>query len=164
MYIKLAEKGVLMKNTEKWDKRFLEIAHQVATWSKDPSTKVGAIIVGDKLQIVSQGYNGFPRNIEDKEERLNIRELKYKFTIHAEANAIYNALYNGSSVQDCTLYCVSLFPCSECAKAIIQSGIKRVVSDANFENSRWKESNEFALAMFKEAGLEVTLYEEESKA
>ena len=109
-----------MKNTEKWDKRFLEIAHQVATWSKDPSTKVGAIIVGDKLQIVSQGYNGFPRNIEDKEERLNIRELKYKFTIHAEANAIYNALYNGSSVQYCTLYCVSLFPCSECAKAIIQ--------------------------------------------
>ena len=68
-------------------------------------------IIGDKLQIVSQGYNGFPRNIEDKEERLNIRELKYKFTIHAEANAIYNALYNGSSVQDCTLYCVSLFPC-----------------------------------------------------
>ena len=88
----------------------------------------------------------------------------FRLTIHAEANAIYNALYNGSSVQDCTLYCVSLFPCSECAKAIIQSGIKRVVSDANFENSRWKESNEFALAMFKEAGLEVTLYEEESKA
>ena len=83
----------------KWHKRFLEIAKEVSTWSKDPSSKIGAVIVDSNTkQIISQGYNGFPRGIVDNLEVLNNRELKYKYVIHAEINAIFNALYNGSSV------------------------------------------------------------------
>ena len=115
----------------KWDKRYMQIAIEVSKWSKDPSTKVGAVIVGKKGQIVSQGYNGFPRGIKDSWERLNTRETKYKFILHAEMNAILNALYNGSSVNDCTIYVHGLPVCNECAKAIIQSGIREVIYDCD---------------------------------
>ena len=90
----------------KWVKRFFRLANEVATWSKDPSTKVGAVIVGENKQIISQGYNGFPRGVDDTEERYNNREIKYKMVVHAEMNAILNALYNGSSVKGATLYVI----------------------------------------------------------
>ena len=141
-------------NVQNWDKRFLKIAEEVSRWSKDPSTKVGAVIVGDKHQIVSQGYNGFPRGFQDSLERLENKEVKYMYTIHAEANALYNALYNGVCVDGCTIYVHGLPCCVECAKAIVQSGIKRVVYDTQ-SSDRWRQSTEHAFSFFKEAGVEV---------
>ncbi len=134
----------------KWIGRYFKIAEQVSLWSKDPSTKVGAIIVGDKGQIISQGYNGFPRGVNDSEERYNNRELKYKLVVHAEMNAILNALYNGSSVAGATLYVHALPVCQECAKAIIQAGITTVYIDTNI-SERWKESWQITKTMFSEA-------------
>ena len=143
----------------KWHKRFLEIAKEVSTWSKDPSSKIGAVIVDSNTkQIISQGYNGFPRGIVDSIEILNNRELKYKYVIHAEINAIFNALYNGSSVKGSTIYVHGLPVCSECAKAIIQTGIKHVVYDSK-PKEQWKESSDFALKLLSEANIIVTFVE-----
>ena len=108
----------------KWDNRFLELAEMVSSWSKDPSTKVGAVITDGK-HVVSVGFNGFPPNCEDKEEWLNDRPTKYKLVIHAEVNAIANA---NRSLRGTTLYSFPLCPCGECAKHIAVSGISRVVS------------------------------------
>ena len=108
----------------KWDKRFLELAEHVAQWSKDPRTKVGAVIVDDKKRVVSLGYNGFPRGVDDDDDRYEDRETKHLFVSHAERNALDNA---PRSVEGCTLY-ATLKPCSECAKSIIQNGITRVVT------------------------------------
>jgi dCMP deaminase len=121
--------------------------------SKDPSTKVAAVIADDKKRIVGMGYNGFPRGVEDNPERYHDREIKYKYVVHAEVNAILNAV---KSVEGCTLYCYPLPTCSECAKVIIQSGIKRVVfpKDSNVDKN-WTESFNFAYQMYSEAGVEV---------
>lgn len=108
----------------KWDERFLELAQVVSSWSKDPSTKVGAVIA-DKKHIVSVGFNGFPPHVEDRDEWLNERETKYKLIIHAEINAILNS---NRSVAGCTLYTYPLFPCPDCSKHLSASGITRVVS------------------------------------
>lgn len=136
----------------KWDKRYLEIARLVASWSKDPSSKVGAVIIGNKGQIISQGYNGFPRGIDDDTERLKNRDVKYKYIVHAELNAILNAQYNGSSVNGCKIYVTGQPVCLECAKAIIQSGILEVYFDSIIDG-RWKETGILALNMFDEAGI-----------
>lgn len=106
-----------------WDKRFFELAKHVSTWSKDPSTKVGAVIVNDLNQVVSIGYNGFPRGIFDAESRYNDRGVKHLFVIHAERNALDNAF---TDVRGCTMY-ITHFPCNECMKSVVQRGIKRVV-------------------------------------
>jgi dCMP deaminase len=149
------DKLKMQNNSQKWIRRFLKLAQEVSTWSKDPSTKVGAVIVGKNGQIVSQGYNGFPRGISDRAERLNDRPLKYKLVVHAERNALLNALYNGVSVKGCTLFVHGLPVCNECAKSIIQAGISKVYFDTH-PKEQWAESTEFALNMFKEAGVEVT--------
>lgn len=140
------------------DLRFLNLAKEIAEWSKDPSTKVGAVVVGKKGQIVSQGYNGFPRGFDDSLKRFYDRPTKYKYIIHAEANAIYNALYNGASVENCTIYIHGLPPCLECAKAIVQSGIKRVVTDSK-PDERWAKSNQDAMDIFNEANIEFEYLE-----
>ncbi len=144
----------------KWAVRYFEIAELVSTWSKDPSTKVGAIIVGDKGQIIAQGYNGFPRGVEDRMERYNHRETKYKFVVHAEMNAILNALYNGSSVAGASIYIHNLPVCQECAKAIIQSGIAKVFIDTEIEG-KWLDAWQISKVMFKEAGVKVYLLSED---
>ena len=138
----------------KWKKRFLKLSKEISTWSKDPSTKVGALIISEDKNIISTGYNGFPRDIEDTEERLNNRELKYKFVLHAEMNCILNALYNGRSVKDCILFVHGLPPCSECTKSIIQAGIKKVITDSKATDN-WKESLKLSLEMLKEANVEI---------
>jgi dCMP deaminase len=119
----------LDKSRDKWDQRFLDLAAHISSWSKDPSTKVGAVIVNDKNHIISLGYNGLPRGVDDCEARYNHRDVKYKFVCHAERNAIDNA---HTDVTGCTIY-VTLMPCNECAKSIIQRGIKRVVCKASDE-------------------------------
>lgn len=143
-----------MKDQYKWDKRYIDLAKNVAQWSKDPSRKIGAIIVGDKGQIISQGFNGFPRGIEDYDQRYNDRPMKYKYVVHAEANAIYNAIHNGSSTNGATIYVTGLPVCHECAKAIIQTGIKEVVMDTKPEGN-WIESGNLSLELFAEAGVKV---------
>lgn len=142
-------------NKKKWDYRFLEMAKLCSSWSKDPSTKVGAVIVSDRRRIVSVGYNGFPRGVEDREDWLFNRETKLKLTAHAERNALDNA---ECSVVDGTLY-TTLFPCNECAKSILQRKIKKVVSLSFTEEQLQKYSFDMSILLFKAAGVEVVLYD-----
>ena len=135
-----------------WDRRFLELARVVSTWSKDPSTQTGSVIVGERRRVLGLGYNGFPRGLEDSAERLENRELKYSLIAHAERNALDNTEI---PVLGATIYC-TLSPCHECAKSIIQRGIKRVVAVAE-RPERWVDSLEGAAQMFKEAGVILDL-------
>ncbi len=146
-----------MSSLNKWDKRYLALAKEVSTWSKDPSTQVGAVTVGGKKEVLSQGFNGFPRAIHDSDERYNDRETKYKFVVHAEMNAIYNATYSGVSLDGATLYVYGLPICSECAKGIIQVGIKKVVVEKSKELDNWNESVQLSKEMFDEAGIELVI-------
>lgn len=139
----------------KWNQRFLDLAENVAGWSKDPSTKVGAVIVNPDRQIMSCGYNGLPQGVEDTKERLENRELKYSLVVHAERNAIIFARQN---LKDCYLYTYPFMPCSVCAGMIIQSGIKHVVSYKNY-NPRWADSFDLSIKMFSEAKVELILLE-----
>ncbi len=144
--------------SEKWHLRFMEVAELVSTWSKDPSTKTGAIVVGPDREIRATGYNGFVRGVDDnKPERLE-RPTKYDFFEHAERNAIYNACLTGTSLKGCVMYATHA-PCTDCARAIIQSGIKIVVTheiiiDENTPNNTWRDKLIFSREMFKEAGVE----------
>lgn len=141
--------------SEKWDLRFLELARFVSTWSKDPSTQVGAVIVDKENRVVSLGYNGLPKGINDTQERLNNRDLKLKLIVHAELNAIQFARQN---LDGCTLYTHPFMPCSVCAGQVIQSGISRVVSLLESNYSKWADSIALSKQIFKEAGVEVCLY------
>lgn len=140
-------------SNNKWDIRYLELAKHISTWSKDPSSKIGAIAVGPKGQVLAQGYNGFPRGISDSLTRLTNREKKYELVVHAEQNVIYNAGYNGSSLDGSTLYVYGLPTCSECAKGVIQVGIKRVVMEERTIPEQWIKSWEKTRSMFDEAGI-----------
>lgn len=137
---------------DKWAKRYLDLAQAVSTWSKDPSTKIGAVAVGSQGQIISQGYNGFPRGIIDSDNRLSVKEEKYKFVVHGEMNCIYNACLNGLSLKDTTLYVYGLPVCSECAKGIIQVGIKTVITQYGNTNlnPKWADSNILTKQLFFE--------------
>jgi dCMP deaminase len=143
----------------KWDHRYMQLARDIASWSKDPSRQIGAVIVGDMGQIISQGYNGFPRGINDFKERYEDRETKYKYVVHAEANAIYNAIHNGASPRGATIYVTGLPVCHECAKSIIQVGIKEVVMDTHPSLTTWKDSGEFAITMMLEAEVAIRFLE-----
>lgn len=130
------------------------MAKVVASWSKDPSTQCGAVIVNADNEIVSVGFNGFPKGVADTESRLNNRELKYAITLHAERNAI---LFAKQSLKDCTLYTFPMQCCSECAAMAIQAGIKRHVS-LSYQPERWQKSFELANEMFKEAQVKTNYY------
>jgi dCMP deaminase len=138
----------------KWDQRYLKLAYEVAQWSKDPSSKIGAVTVGAKGQVLSQGFNGLPRGLKDDFIRLHDRETKYKFVVHAEMNAIYNATYNGTSLDGATLYVYGLPICSECAKGVIQVGIKRVVMPNQKMDGKWLDSWVTSMNFFDEAGVD----------
>lgn len=148
---RLAHRSMSQKE---WDQRFMEVARLTSTWSKDPSSKVGAVTVNRKNIIVSSGWNGFPRGLKDDYDRLNNRETKYKFVVHAEMNAIYNATYNGVSLDGSTLYVYGLPICSECAKGVIQVGIKRVVMPQQEMPEKWRDSWLTSMNFFSEAGVE----------
>ena len=138
----------------KWHQRFLRLAEEVASWSKDPSRKIGAVAVGAKGQVLAQGFNGFPRGIDDSEERYNDRERKYELVVHAEMNVIYNATYNGVSLDGATLYVSGLPVCSECAKGIVQVGIKRVIMRHMEIPESWQDSWRKTQEMFHEANIQ----------
>jgi dCMP deaminase len=137
----------------KWDYRFLDLAEFISSWSKDPSTKVGAVIVDNNNRIVSVGYNGFPKHIEDN-DRLKERDIKYNIIVHGEINAI---LFANKSVEGCTLYTYPFMPCPRCAGLIIQSGIKRVVSFVN-KIDRWEKDFELSRELFHESDVECVEY------
>jgi len=141
----------------------MELARTAASWSKDPSSKIGAVAIGDKGQVLSTGYNGFPRNIKDTQSRLNTRALKYQLMVHAEMNCIYNATYNGVSLDGATLYVAGLPCCSQCALGIIQVGIKKVVMEGDPENERWRESWKLSKDLFNEAQIEWEFINETTK-
>lgn len=145
-------KGILTL-LNKWDTRYLELAERVASWSKDPSRQIGAVAVGSKGQVLAQGFNGFPRGIVDTADRYNNREVKYKYVVHAEMNVIYNATYNGVSLDGSTLYVSGLPVCSDCAKGIIQVGISRVVMKEENIPQHWAESWGMTAGMFDEANI-----------
>ena len=141
--------------SDKWDIRFLELAKDIAGWSKDPSTKVGCIVVGEDREIRSTGFNGFPRGISDDNDRLTDREKKYPLICHAEENAIMHAARIGVSLKGSTAY-VTWPPCSRCARSLIQAGIKEVVySTAEEVPERWLEDFNISTSMLKEANVIV---------
>jgi len=144
----------------KWTKRYLNLAREISTWSKDPSTHVGAIIIGNHGQIISQGYNGFPRGITDSNHRLNDRETKYRYMVHGEMNAIYNAGLNGVSLLDTTLYVYGLPVCSECTKAAVQVGINRVIMQHPADiPEKWNTSYKLSYEIFKEGGIDAMRFD-----
>lgn len=142
----------------KWHHRFMELAFLIASWSKDPSTKTGAVVVGPDREIRSTGYNGLVRGADDDiPERLE-RPTKYDFFEHAERNAIYNACLTGTSLKGCVLYATHA-PCTDCARAIIQAGIKMVVTnkmiiDENTPSGTWRDRLDYSAQMFREAGVD----------
>lgn len=143
---------------EKWDIRFLNKASFISTWSKDPSTKCGAVIVKGINYSIQDGYNGYPPGVDDDAATLNVREEKYPRVLHAEVNAILRAhrdLYGH------TIYVYPLPPCARCAGVIIQAGIKRVVSVIPSDiklTERWEKENAIAMEMFSKADVEFVTY------
>lgn len=142
---------------DKWDLDFLELAEW---WgrkkSKDPSTKVGAVITYNR-EVVSLGYNGLPQHVEDSPDRLNNRETKLQLTVHAEQNAM---IFARRDLKNCTLYTWPFMPCSRCAGEIIQHGINRVVAPLN-DNPRWIDSFKLTEQLFAEAGIVLELIDVE---
>jgi dCMP deaminase len=137
---------------DKWDRRFIEMAQMVATWSKDPSTRCAAVIVDPDRRVISVGFNGFPRHVEDAADRLLDRETKLRLTLHAEENAI---AFAHRDLSGCTIY-TTHHPCALCAARIIQNGLAVVVhgTDASYEQ-RWAADIELARQAFDEAGVSV---------
>tara|TARA_Y100000004_G_scaffold152426_1_gene175575 strand:- start:1044 stop:1601 length:558 start_codon:yes stop_codon:yes gene_type:complete len=142
----------------KWDKRFLKLAKEIATWSKDPSTQVGAIAVRDK-RIIATGYNGFPKGIEDNARTLEDRPAKLRLMVHGEMNMIFNAVEHGVSLKDSTVYVWGLPVCEDCFKGLIQVGVSRVVMPSIEEHGkRWKLGCEFGKCKMEHVGIQVDQY------
>lgn len=147
-----------------WTEYFLRIAEQVKLKSKDKSTQIGAVIVGKDKEIRSTGYNSFPRGLDDNKPERQERPEKYFYFEHAERNAIFNAARMGTPLDGTTIYLTSGLPCADCARAIINSGIKTVYCKSvctTKNKEKWYESQEKALEMLKECGVEVIFYDEE---
>lgn len=138
--------------TAKWQARFIDLAKEVSSWSRDPSSKVGAVIVRPDRSVASVGFNGFPRGVDDSMGRIDNRNTKLLFTLHAELNAI---LASKEPLVGYSLFVWPFQPCAQCAGAIIQSGIKEIYCPYNdhLAHERWGESFKAALQMFDEAGV-----------
>jgi dCMP deaminase len=138
----------------KWDKYFMKMADHAASLSKDESTKLGCVIVGPDHEVRSMGFNSFPRGVNDDVPERQQRPLKYKWFEHAERNAVYNAARVGIPLKGCVLYC-AWPPCTDCARAIIQSGIVEVVVLTLEVPERWCEDVGVSLQMLGEAGVVI---------
>lgn len=153
-----------------WDEFYYEMMRTIRKKSKDESTKVAAVIVGENNEVRSIGFNGLPRGVNDDKERHPERHFerpeKYYWYEHGERNAIFNAARVGTPIEGCKLY-VTGYPCTDCARAIIQSGIVEVII-ADFDSpeflERWKEKIEKSLTMFKEAGVEYRFIHDKPSA
>lgn len=143
-----------------WKDYFRNIAQQVKLKSKDKYTQIGAVIVGPDNEIVSTGYNSFPRGIDDNVDIRQQRPEKYYWFEHAERNAIYNAARTGVSTLGCTMYLSCGIPCADCARGIINAGIRRIICEDHDDpiGSKWTAHTERSNIMFKEAGVEIVYY------
>jgi dCMP deaminase len=135
-----------------WDRRYMQLAEHIAAWSKDRSRKVGCVIVGPTGDVLAMGFNGFPRGLKDDDDERHVRPVKYLWTEHAERNAIYNAGRIGVSVIGARMY-LPWFPCVDCARAIVQSGIVELVAfRPELDDPQWGEGFSVSLALLEEAG------------
>jgi dCMP deaminase len=144
-----------------WTEYFLELAEVVKLKSKDQSTQIGAVVVGEGKNVLSTGYNSFPRGLDDSLQERQERPEKYFWIEHAERNAIYNAALEGVSLKNSTIYLTSGLPCMDCARGIVNSGIKvvwckRVCTTKNKE--KWEESQMKSLQLLNECGIDVCYY------
>lgn len=149
--------------SERWDRHFLGLAIEHARMSKDPSTQVGAVIVGPDREVRSTGFNGFPRGIADTPERLANRDMKLRLVVHAELNAILNAARVGIPLKGCLLYLAATdetgevwggAPCTRCTVELIQAGMAEIVTYLpRARPSRWHEDIAFARTLLDEAGV-----------
>lgn len=154
---------IIHERRMRWDWHFINLAVQNAKMSKDPSTKVGAVIVGPDREIRSMGFNGFPRGIVDTRERLNDREKKLSLVVHGEMNAVLNAARIGVSLNNCSMYLAATdksgaiwggAPCVRCTVEIIQAGISEIIAPPFKDTpSRWKKSVEQSRKLLAEAGI-----------
>lgn len=152
----------LSSNTKKWNLRFLKLAKFISKFSKDPSTKVGAVIVDKNNRVLGFGYNGLPRKVKDKKKRYKNRKLKYSMIVHAEDNALMNAT---ASVEGAKIY---VYPtlmkpacCNKCTQRIIQEGISEVIYYDTKTNKRWEKEEKISKLMLEEAGVKCTPIEKE---
>ncbi len=142
-----------------WDKTFFDILAVLAKRSDDPNTKLGSLVVSEENDILSLGYNGLPRGIKPTENNTS-RPTKYPYMVHAEENAILNAGRKGVALRGSKLY-VEMFPCMNCARAIVQAGIREVVVGNVITNSgNWKDQQRQAYDLFQEAKVQVRGYNE----
>jgi dCMP deaminase len=148
-----------MTDTFSWEEYFMSLALVASLKSKDPSTQVGAVIIDNKTRkLVSSGYNGFPRYIDDGQVP-QTRPEKYLYVVHAELNAILHAQ---RELSDCSLY-VTVFPCSECMKAVVQSDIKRIVYLNDLNGNDWDESKKATMKMADLAGIKIVKFESDNE-
>jgi len=148
-----------------WDTYFMNLIYHIAAKSKDASTKVGCAVVGPDNEIRSTGYNSFPRGINDNVPERQERPEKYKWVEHSERNACYNAARVGIPLKGCKMYMVWL-PCTDCARAIINVGIVKIIVDDRDGNpwkmpeslARWKDDMDRSKAMLSEAGVEISYW------
>ncbi len=141
-----------------WDLKFIELSRHIAEWSKDTNRKVGAVIVDNDNIVISMGYNGFPRGCDETIDSRYERPDKYLFTEHSERNAIYHAARHGVTLKGCSMY-VTLFPCADCARGIIQAGMTKLIAPMpDVEHEIWGNHFKAALTMLEESKIEVILY------
>lgn len=147
-----------------WRQRFMDLANHIGEWSKDPSRGVGCVIVDEATKrVLSIGYNDFPQGVNDNATGRREKPMKYNYTEHAERNAIYSASRFGININGATMY-AAWFPCHECGRAIIQSGIKKLVTyEPEFDNDTYGESFQISLEMMSEAGVEIIYLDNEKE-
>jgi dCMP deaminase len=146
-----------MPGAADWDKRFMLLAHHIAHWSRERGRRVGAVVVGPDNEIRATGHNGFPRGVNDELEHRHSKETgdKYFWSSHAEQNAVFNAARVGVPLKGCRIY-VPWFPCGECSKAIIQSGINELVAyEPDLSDEKWGHDFRRVVEMLGEAGVRV---------
>lgn len=146
-----------------WKEYFRGIAHSVKLKSKDRNTQIGAVVVSKDNQILATGYNSFPKGMNDDLDERQERPEKYFWFEHAERNAIYSAARNGVKIEGATMYLTCWTPCSDCARAIINSGVKKVYVESiqrpNGDSAqKWDEHTKRSLVMFEECGVELLEY------
>ena len=154
----IQKKGLSYMN---WDDYFIGIAEQVKLKSKDVFTQIGVVLVGKENEIVSTGYNSFPRGLDDRIDERQERPEKYYWFSHAETNAIINCARIGVSSKETKMYMTCGIPCADCARNIINSGISQIIcrSGGGAKGKKWDESAKRSLIMFQEAGVKVTFFD-----
>ena len=151
----------MLSRQQKWDRRYLRLARELASFSKDPSTGVGCIVADEDGDIIAATFNGLPRGVHDSVERLSNRDLKYRMIEHAERNATRVATKKGGDAAGTTFYVYPFQPCGPCAAHLAQHKVKRIVSmhaeDAGLI-ARWSEDITLANQIYREAGICLDLY------